>query len=55
MNTAMIAYKTMSFYVAYAPEAGLFSYGACFEEAVNGVTDELRDQETTREERNEQP
>ncbi|HYL73379.1 MAG TPA: hypothetical protein VEU96_04200 [Bryobacteraceae bacterium] len=42
----MITFKTISHYVAYAPDVGRFSYGACFDDALNGLTDELRDLET---------
>lgn len=41
MAIAMIAYKDTSFYVAYAPDSGVYSFGGCFEEAVNGLQDEL--------------
>jgi hypothetical protein len=35
-------FKAQSLYGAYAPHAGVCFYGSCFEEAVNGLTDELR-------------
>lgn len=35
-------FKAQSLYGAYAPDAGVCFYGSCFEEAVNGLTDELR-------------
>ena len=35
-------FKAQSFYVAYAPEAGILSYGGCFEEAANGLVEQLR-------------
>lgn len=37
-----LTFKTQSLYCAYAPDAGVCSYGACFEEAVNSLSDELR-------------
>ena len=37
-----LTFKAQSLYGAYAPEADVCVYGACFEEAVNGLTDELR-------------
>jgi len=35
-------FKAQSLYGAYAPDAGVCFYGSCFEEAVNGLNDELR-------------
>jgi hypothetical protein len=35
-------FKAQSLYGAYAPNVGVCFYGSCFEEAVNGLTDELR-------------
>jgi hypothetical protein len=35
-------FKAQSLYGAYAPAADLCFYGSCFEEAVNGLNDELR-------------
>jgi len=37
-----ITRKVQGLYVAYAPLADLYSYGACFEEAVNGLADQLQ-------------
>jgi hypothetical protein len=37
-----LTFKAQSLYGAYAPESGVCFYGSCFEEAVNGLTDELR-------------
>jgi len=34
-------FKAQSLYGAYAPDAGVCVYGSCFEEAVNGLADEL--------------
>ena len=41
-----LTFKAESFYVACAPEAGILSYGGCFEEAVNSLADQLRSIET---------
>ncbi len=41
MDIAVVTYKTSGLYVSYAPEAGLFSFGGCFEEAVNSLTEQL--------------
>ena len=35
-------FKAQSFYVACAPEAGVWSYGGCLEEAINSLADKLR-------------
>jgi hypothetical protein len=35
-------FKAQSLYGAYAPDAGVCFYGSCFDEAVNGLADELR-------------
>jgi len=37
-----MTFKVQSIYVAHAPQADLCCYGGCFEEAVNGLTDQLR-------------
>ncbi len=37
-----LTFKAQGFYVPCAPEAGAWSFGACFEEAVNGLTEQLR-------------
>ena len=36
-----ITFKVQNLYVAYAPEADLWCYCGCFEEAANGLADEL--------------
>jgi hypothetical protein len=54
-STTTLTFKTQGLYVAYAPQAGIVSYGGCFEEAANGLADQLRSTEaegTTGEERN---
>ena len=43
MITQPFTFKAQTLYGAYAPESGVCFYGACFEEAVNGLADELRD------------
>jgi hypothetical protein len=53
-SATTITFKTQGLYVAYAPQAGIVSYGGCFEEAANGLTDQLRSngsEATTGEER----
>ena len=37
-----LTFKAQGFYVSCAPETGAWSSGACFEEAVNGLTEQLR-------------
>jgi hypothetical protein len=41
MDTITITRRITSLYVAYAPESGAYSFGGCFEEAVNGLHEEL--------------
>jgi len=41
-KTPTLTFKSQGFYVAYAPQAGIVVYGGCFEEAANGLTDQLR-------------
>ena len=43
-----ITFKAQSLYGAYAPNSGVCFYGACFEEAVNGLADELRNRAAAR-------
>ena len=43
MITQPFTFKAQTLYGAYAPESFLCVYGACFGEAVNGLTDELRE------------
>ncbi len=45
-DTPTLTFKAQSFYVAYAPEAGIWSYGGCFEEAANGLAEQLRTAES---------
>ena len=35
-------FKIQSLYVSYSPDADVCFFGSCFEEAFNGLTDELR-------------
>jgi len=41
-NDLTVTMKVGNLYVAYAPDSGHCYYGGCFEEAVNGLTDELQ-------------
>jgi len=41
-DNPMITFKVQNLYVAYAPQAELYCYGGCFEEAANGLADQLR-------------
>ena len=41
MPTATLTFKVTSLYVAYAPEFDVSAYGACQDEALNNLTDEL--------------
>lgn len=43
-NDLTVTMKVGNLYVAYAPKADLCYYGGCFEEAANGLTDELQNQ-----------
>jgi hypothetical protein len=40
-NPHTVVFKAQNFYVACAPEAGVWSFGDCFEEAANGLVDQL--------------
>jgi hypothetical protein len=42
MTHQPFTFKVQGLYGAYAPDAGVCFYGTCFEEAVNGLNDELR-------------
>ena len=50
------AFKADTLYVACSPELGLFSFGHCQDEALNNLTDEIRERsaadETRANERN---
>jgi hypothetical protein len=46
MITPTITFKAQGFYVACAPQAGIVFYGGCFEEAANGLADQLRSSES---------
>jgi hypothetical protein len=37
------AFKSDTLYIACSPEFGVFSYGHCQDEALNNLTDEIRD------------
>ncbi len=42
MINQLFTFKVQGLYGAYAPDVGVCFYGACFEEAVNGLAAELR-------------
>ena len=42
MTGPTLTFKAQSLYVAYAPDSGAYSFGGCFEEAVNSLADQLR-------------
>jgi hypothetical protein len=37
------AFKSDTLYIACSPELGVFSYGHCQDEALNNLTDEIRE------------
>lgn len=41
MTSPTLTFKIQSLYCAYAPQSGLFSFGDCFEEAVNSLNEQL--------------
>ena len=41
MNSLTLTFKAQTLYVAYAPDSGAYSFGGCFEEAVNSLHEEL--------------
>jgi len=45
MINQLFTFKAQSLYGAYAPDDDVCVYGACMEEAVNGLADELRARE----------
>jgi hypothetical protein len=47
MINQLLTFKVQGLYGAYAPDVGVCFYGACFEEAVNGLNDELRTRAAT--------
>ena len=42
MNSPTLTFKAQTLYVAYAPEFDLSAYGGCRDEALNNLSDELR-------------
>ena len=54
-NYQTITAKVQTLYVAYAPDEDVCCYGACFEEAVNGLTQQLHDRATGDAERDATP
>lgn len=52
MSTQAVTFKAQSLYVAYAPQFDAYAYGDCEDEALNNLTEELRQkQEATGDER----
>ena len=45
MSTTTLTQKVTGIYVAYAPEFEVSAWGACQDEAVNNLTEQLREQE----------
>jgi hypothetical protein len=43
MSTATLTFKAQSLYIAFAPQFGVSAYGGCQDEALNNLTDELRE------------
>ena len=54
MLTATLTFKITSLYVAYAPEFDVSAYGACQDEALNNLTDAIRQYGSTGESNAEQ-
>jgi hypothetical protein len=56
MNHTTLTLKQETLYVAYAPEFDVSAYGGCRDEALNNLSDEVRQQhkagESTGDERN---
>ncbi len=42
MLPQLLTAKIDTLYVAYAPDEGVFSYGHCLDEAVNGLSEEIQ-------------
>jgi hypothetical protein len=42
MITSTLTFKAQTLYVAYAPEFNASAYGGCRDEALNNLTDEIR-------------
>jgi hypothetical protein len=42
MHITTFTQKITSLYVAYAPDFGVSAYGGCRDEALNNLTDEIR-------------
>jgi hypothetical protein len=41
----MFAFKADTLYIACSPELGAVSYGGCQDEALNNLTDEIRERQ----------
>lgn len=48
MTTQMLTFKLQTLYGAYAPSFDVSAYGACRDEALNNLTDELRQHQPTK-------
>ena len=46
-NVTTFTLKITTLYVAYAPDFNVAAYGGCQDEALNNLTDELRQQRAT--------
>ena len=47
MTLPALTFKLQGLYIAYAPDSGVCSFGACLEEALNDLSDQLRRVSTT--------
>jgi hypothetical protein len=47
MSIITLTQRITSLYVAYAPDFDVAAYGGCQDEALNNLTDELRQQRAT--------
>lgn len=45
MSTTTLTFKAQSLYVAFAPQFDVCAYGGCQDEALNNLTDEIRDRQ----------
>src|SRR6266699_1267822 len=54
LTMTMFTYKITSLYVAYVPELDLSAYGGCQDEALNNLTDEIRERQGAAEETGEE-
>jgi hypothetical protein len=47
MSTTTLTFKAQSLYVAFAPQFDLSACGGCRDEALNNLTDEIRQRQAT--------